>query len=88
MLDDIGETKNTQKFSTTEGNTIPDFANQRQLGDIKDTKSASNTRQMRAQREAAEASGLEHVVITGTNTKVSAPLEEASTIIRRDDIGP
>jgi len=88
VLDDIGENKNTKKESTSHGDTIPDFENNKQVGDIKDTKKASDTKQMKAQREVAEKSGREHVVITGQKTKVSKPLGEKSTIIRRDDIGP
>ena len=41
-----------------------------------------------AQREAAKATGREHVIITGKNTKVSDAAETGSTIIRRDDLGP
>lgn len=88
VLNDMNEKKNTQVVSTPEGNTIPDFENQTQVGDIKDTKTVSDTQQMRAQRQHAEQMGKEHVVVTGENTHVSAPLEEKSTIIRRPDLGP
>jgi len=88
VLNDLGETKNTQTLSTSQGNTIPDFQNSRQVGEIKDTQRVSNTSQIRAQREAAEASGREHVIVTGTNTKVGGSASTGSTIKRRDDLGP
>ncbi len=88
VLDGIGETKNTQKFKTSQGNTIPDFVNDSQIGEIKDTKRVSNTAQLRAQKEAAQASGREHVTIPGDNTTVSRPATEGTTVVRRDDIGP
>ena len=88
VLNDLGETKNTQTLSTSQGNTIPDFQNSRQVGEIKDTKRVSNTSQVRAQREAAQGSGREHVIVTGTNTKVSGNASSGSTIKRRDDLGP
>jgi hypothetical protein len=43
---------------------------------------------MKAQREYAESQNKEHVVVTGTDTKVSKALEEKSKVIRRDDLGP
>ena len=89
VLSEMGETKNTTKHSTSEGDTIPDFENERQVGDIKDTKTLSNTKQMKAQRELAEKTGREHVVVTGDHTKVSKPMEQSgTTIVRRSDIGP
>jgi RHS repeat-associated protein len=88
VLEELGEKKNTQTFVTSEGNTIPDFTNSTQIGEIKDAKNVSNTSQIRAQREAANASGREHIVVTGTNTKVSKKVEEKSTVRRRDDLGP
>ena len=88
VLDDLGLDKNTRRVSTSEGGSIPDAVVDGAFYEIKDTKSASNTRQMRIQREAAAAEGKEHVLITGTNTRVSGPLGEASTVIRRDDLGP
>ncbi len=89
VLNDMNEKKNTKVVSTPEGNTIPDFENKTQVGEIKDTKTVNDTQQMRAQRQYAEQMGKEHVVVTGENTHVSAPfLEEKSTIIRRPDLGP
>ena len=88
VLGAIGEVKNTEKALTSHGVTIPDFKNSRQVGEIKDTKRLSDSSQLRAQREHAQATGREHVVVTGTNTKVSSSVERQSTIVRRDDLGP
>ena len=43
VLDAIGEVKNTEKFITSHGPTIPDFKNVKQVGEIKDTKRVSDT---------------------------------------------
>ncbi len=88
VLKDIGEIKNTEKVLTSKGTTIPDFKSATQVGEIKDVKRLTDSAQMRAQREHAEATGREHVVITGTETKVSGTMSEKSTIVRRDDLGP
>jgi RHS repeat-associated protein len=88
VLDDLGEVKNTQVLSTSEGSTIPDFQNSRQVGEIKDAQRVSNTGQIRAQREAARESGREHVIVTGAGTNVSGPAQSGSTVVRRDDLGP
>ncbi|MFD0739974.1 RHS repeat-associated core domain-containing protein [Lysobacter koreensis] len=88
VLKDIGEVKNTAKIDTSQGRSIPDFQNAKQVGEIKDTQRVSNTTQVRAQREHAQATGREHTVVTGTNTKVSSTVEQQSTVVRRDDLGP
>jgi RHS repeat-associated protein len=89
VLKDIGEVKNTEKVISSEGViSIPDFQNVKQVGEIKDAKRVSDTAQLRAQREYAEATGREHVVITGAETQVSKTVESGSTVIRRDDLGP
>ena len=67
---------------------IPDFQNSRQVGEVKDTKRLTDTSQIRTERAAAQESGREHVVITGTNTQVSSTVQNNSTVVRRDDIGP
>lgn len=87
VLEAIGETKNTQKVGD-DTITIPDFMNSKEVGDIKDTKRVTNTAQLRAQREHATATGRDHVVVTGTQTKVSKTVQEQSTVVRRDDLGP
>lgn len=68
--------------------SIPDFINESQIGEIKDTKIVTNTKQLRIQREAAKAQDKEHVVITGDKTKVSQPVHDKCTVVRRDDLGP
>lgn len=88
VLKSIEEVKNTEKVVTSQGRTIPDFQNARQVGEIKDTKRVTDSAQLRAQREHAQATGREHTVVTGTNTKVSGTVEQQSTVIRRDDLGP
>ncbi len=88
VLDAMGMQKNTQKVTTSRGTSIPDAQDATRVVEVKDTQRACDTCQMKIQREAAQASGREHVVVTGTKTKVSKPLETNSTIIRRDDLGP
>jgi hypothetical protein len=88
VLKAMGEVKNTEKVVTSQGRSIPDFQNAKQVGEIKDTQRVSNTAQVRAQREHAQATGREHTVVTGTNTKVSSTVEQQSKVIRRDDLGP
>ena len=89
VLKDIGKTKNKVKVSSDEGNSIPDILDDKQVGEIKDTKTVSNTRQLRIQREAAKVSGKDHNIYTGNRTKVSKPVERSgSNIIRRPDLGP
>lgn len=88
VLKSMGEVKNTEKVVTSQGRSIPDFQNSRQVGEIKDTQRVSNTSQLRSQREHAQATGREHTVVTGTNTQVSKPVQQQSRVIRRDDLGP
>ena len=89
VLDDMGLPKNTEKVSAQEGNSIPDFVDDTKLGDVKDAKSVSNTRQLRIQRDVANKRGLDHVVVTGKTTNVRPTVTRAGTkIIRRPDLGP
>jgi len=89
VLEDMGEQKNTQKVSSQEGNSIPDINNSNYLGDIKDTQRVTNTKQIRIQRDAANQAGKQHIVVAGTNTKVSSTVTSQGTqVIRRDDLGP
>jgi RHS repeat-associated protein len=88
VLDDMGQKKNTEKVTGSEGNSIPDFVNSKQVGDIKDTKVVTDSKQLRIQREAGANQNKEHVVVTGTNTKVSTTVKTKSTVVRRDDLGP
>jgi RHS repeat-associated protein len=85
--------KNTKKYPATdpktgkEVNTIPDSMDGA-VTEIKDVKTLSDSKQLRAQRQVANSQGKKHVVITGTNTKVSKTVTKNSTVKRRDDIGP
>ena len=88
VLGELGLPKNTRKVSSTEGNSIPDGISPDDFVEVKDTQRVSNTRQLRIQRTAAAAEDKGHVVVTGTNTKVSKTVEQQSTVIRRDDLGP
>ena len=88
VLDSIGETKNTQTVSTSEGKSVPDFQNNRVVGEIKDAKTVSNTKQLRIQKGAAQQSGRQHQLITGTKTQVTKNAAQGTQVIRRKDLGP
>ena len=89
VLRELGEAKNTEKVLGREGASVPDYANRTTIGEVKDTQRVTNSRQVRIQREAAEASGRRHVVHTGTNTKVSGKVEAGATRVQRHgDLGP
>jgi hypothetical protein len=89
VLNDMGLTKNTAPVVSAEGKSIPDFQTSSTVGEIKDVKQLSNTQQIRIQRDAAQQSGREHVVVTGTNTNVAPTVQKPPTrVIRRDDLGP
>lgn len=87
VLNDIGEVKNTKTVGD-DVKTIPDFRNTKEVGEIKDAKRVADSPQLRAQRDYAAATGRQHTVITGTNTKVSKTVQEKSMVVRRDDLGP
>jgi RHS repeat-associated protein len=88
VLDALGEAKNTEKVRGCEGCSIPDYQNATTIGEIKDAKRVTDSRQLRIQREAAANSNRAHVVETGTNTQVSKTVEEQSKVRRREDLGP
>ncbi|MGD0048115.1 MAG: RHS repeat-associated core domain-containing protein [Bryobacteraceae bacterium] len=89
VLNDMGLTKNTEPVVASEGKSIPDFQTKTTVGEIKDVKQLSNTQQLRIQREAAQQSGREHVVVTGTKTNVTPNVQKPPTkVVRRDDLGP
>ena len=60
-LNALGETKNTKSFTVKLGNdnvtTIPDINNATTVGEIKDVKNLSNTKQIRAEAKAATETG-------------------------------
>jgi RHS repeat-associated protein len=88
VLRELGEAKNTERVLGREGESIPDYANRTTIGEIKDAKRVTDSRQLRIQREAAANSNRAHVVQTGTNTKVSSTVERQSTVRRREGLGP
>ena len=89
VLDTLGESKNTGKVKGCEGCSIPDYQNPAAIGEIKDAARVDNTRQLRIPRDAARDSGRQHVIHTGTNTKVSKEVERRGTVVKRqDDLGP
>ena len=88
VLEDLGEIKNTKSVSTSEGVSIPDYKNSKEIGEIKDVKKLSDSKQLRIQREVAKTEGKKHTIQTGEHTNVSKPLEKKSNIVRRKDLGP
>ena len=91
-LEKLGETKNTKSFTKRlkDGSyktTIPDINNGTTIGEIKDTKSVYNTRQIQAERKEAQDSGKEFKIYTGTKTHVSGNIPE-SEIVRLPWLGP
>lgn len=84
----MGMEKNKRKVSSNEGNSVPDAITDTHFVDVKDTKKVSDTKQMRIQRDAANAEGKEHMVIVGDHTQVSKSMARKSTIVRRSDLGP
>lgn len=88
VLKDIGETKNTKPVEASKGKSIPDFQNEKTVGEIKDAKRVSNTEQLQIQKEAAQQSGREHQLVTGEKTHVTENAGKDTNVVRRDDLGP
>jgi hypothetical protein len=89
VLKDLGLAKNSRWVSTADGRSMPDALTDTTSIEIKDAAYVSGTRQVRIQTEAAEFSGRESILITGTKTRISARvLEIFDQIIRRSDLGP
>jgi hypothetical protein len=84
----LGELKNTRPVITPLGRTIPDFENDTHVGEIKDARRVTMRPQLRMQIEHARRTGRSHVLVTGTRTQVSRTVEAATTVVRRDDLGP
>ena len=90
VLEDIGATKNTKvREVMVDGQpvkTIPDSMDGAVI-EIKDVKTQSNTKQIRAERQLADDLNMEFYIYVGDNTHVSKkiPVEE---IVRRTDLGP
>jgi len=66
--------------------TIPDSID-KGITEVKDTKTVSNTAQIRAQRALAKKKKKKFQIITGTNTHVSKSIPKKE-IKRRSDLGP
>jgi RHS repeat-associated protein len=88
VLDDLGIAKNTEAVTGTEGKSIPDFQSGTTVGEIKDAKTVSNTKQLRIQKEAAADTGRQHELHTGANTNVTPNAANGTTVVRRPDLGP
>jgi len=89
VLADMGLEKNTQKVLASEGVSIPDGLTDALSVEIKDARSVSLTTQLRIQTDAATEAGRRSLLVTGVNTCVSSPCEEAfDEVIRRTDLGP
>jgi hypothetical protein len=93
VLESEGLTKNTESFTVKDPKTgkdvttIPDSMDDA-VTEIKDVKTLSDSKQLRAQREVAKQQGKEHVVVTGSNTHVTKTVQEKSKVKRREDLGP
>lgn len=89
VLQDIGLSKNTATVTTPTGRSIPDALTNSVSIEIKDAATVSLTRQLRIQTEAADAAGIESVLVTGQKTCISGNCMRAfDNIIRRRDLGP
>ncbi len=89
VLDEMGLQGQKGRVSTAEGTSIPDALTDDLLVEVKDTKAVYRSKQARIQTEAAAESGRTSVLVTGRNTCVSGPCENAyDVVIRRDDLGP
>jgi hypothetical protein len=85
----VSSSRKTRPVITAEGRSIPDALTDTMSVEIKDSAYVSATRQMRIQAEAAETSGRESILITGTKTKISRKVWELfNRVIQRSDLGP
>jgi RHS repeat-associated protein len=88
-----GLTKNTKTFSVTDPktgkpvNVKPDAIDSKKVSEIKDTKTVSNTAQIRGERQLAKEQGKKFEIVTGKETKVSKNIPEKE-VKRVDYIGP
>jgi len=86
VLRDLGLARNTRPVITAEGRSIPDALTDTMLVEIKDAAYVSASRQLRIQAEAAETSGRESILITGTKTKISRKVWELfNRVIQRSE---
>jgi hypothetical protein len=86
----LGAGRNTQAVQSPEGTSVPDVIDERQIGEIKDVRYLSRTKQIRIQ-QAAAAPGREHVIYTGPETRVAGTLTgpgAGSRIVPVRGLGP
>ena len=69
-----GFVKNTQSFITNHGKRIPDFINDKVLGEIKAVQYQYNSSQLKGLMQAARDQSKQFVLIIKEGTKLSAPL--------------
>jgi RHS repeat-associated protein len=81
VLDSNGLKKNTETFSTSHGDTIPDSTTGA-VSEVKASARVSDSAQLRAQREVAAEKGMDHNVYVQENAKVSGTVQRESTVIR------
>jgi hypothetical protein len=92
-LKDEGLNKNNKTKTTIdpktgkEVNVKPDGENETTIGEVKDTKTVSNTKQIRGEREVAKQAGKDFKIITGDKTKVSKNIP-AKEVVRKPYLGP
>ena len=88
-----GLTRNTKTYKTIDPktgksvNVKPDAINANKVTEIKDTKTLSNTKQIRGERQVAKEQGKGFEIITGKNTKVSKNIPKKE-IKRVEYLGP
>ena len=95
-LEAVGAEKNTKPVTVMDPKTgkkvtvVPDGKKaDGQLVEVKDTKSQSLTKQIRAENEASKAASDKPVnVVVGESTKVSKPLQNASEVTKIKPLGP
>jgi Restriction endonuclease fold toxin 7 len=92
-LQEEGLTKNNKTKTVIDPKTgkevkvKPDGENKTTVGEVKDTKTVSNTRQIRGEREVAKQEGKDLKIITGENTKVSKTIPQ-NEVVRKPYLGP
>ena len=93
VLKEMDVPKNNKTFQTIDPKTgkqvsvKPDGIDNSKVVEVKDTKTISNTKQIRGEREVAKNQGKDFKIVTGTETKVSKNIPQEE-IIRRTDLGP
>ena len=83
-LEKLGREKNTERITSEEGTSIPDYMDDERIGEIKDTKRLSDTKQIRIQRGVAERKKQKHIVHVREDTDVSGNVERGATEVERD----